>query len=265
MTTPNTVYLTYNGYVTQIADLAVLQTTTVAGVVTPVDTDLVNLIPQMIDYAELRIQRDLDLQQSVNNNTTYSLNTGQSTLTLDVNSFITIQDVNYITGTQTVPILPCSRWFINNVFPDSSVQGPPVYYAPLGGDSSTTGGTSQLFIVGPTPDQNYSLSINGTVRMISLNSFNTSPACSTSFTFISAYLPDLLLMASMIYLSGFQRNFGRQADDPSMAVSYEQQSNALLKGAMVEENRRKFWASAWTALSQSPVATLGRDAGAQGR
>lgn len=266
MTTPNTVYLTYNGYVTQIADLAVLQTTSVGGVITPVDTDLVNLIPQMIDYAELRIQRDLDLQQSVNNNTTYSLTSGSNTLTLDVNSFITLQDISYTSGTQTIPIRPASRWFINEVYQDSAVQGPPAYYAPLGGDSSTTGGTSQLFIVGPTPDQNYNLSINGTVRMISLNSFggNSSDA-STKYTFISAYLPDLLLMASMIYLSGFQRNFGRQADDPSMAVSYEQQYNALLKGAMVEENRRKFWASAWTSLSQSPVATLGRDAGAGGR
>ena len=258
MTNPNTVYLTYNGYVTQIADLAVLQTTTVAGVVTPVDTDLVNLIPQMIDYAELRIQRDLDLMQSVNNNSTYSLTSGTNTLTADVNSFITIQDISYVSGTKTIPIRPVSKWVIENVYQDSSVTGPPIYYAPYGGDSSTTGGTSQVFLFGPTPDQNYSLSINGTVRMISLNSFNTSPSAGSSFTFISAYLPDLLLMASMIYLSGFQRNFGRQADDPAMAVSYEQQYNSLLKGAMVEENRRKFWASAWTALSVPPNATPNR-------
>lgn len=255
MTAPNTVYLTYNGFVTQIADLAVLQTTTVGGVVTPVDTDLVNLLPQCIDYAELRIQRDLDLQQSVNNSTSYSLTTGSNTLTMDVNSFITLQDVSYISGTKTTRILPCSRWFINEVYPDSSVQGPPLYYAPLGGDATTTGGTSQLYVFGPTPDQSYALSINGTVRMISLNSFNTSPTAGTNYTFISAYLPDLLLMASMIYLSGFQRNFGRQADDPTMAVSYEQQYNSLLKGAMVEENRRKFWASAWTALSVPTNAT----------
>ena len=135
---------------------------------------------------------------------------------MDVNSFITLQDISYVSGTKTLRILPTSRWFINEVYPDSSMQGPPVYYAPLGGDPTTTGGTSQLYVFGPTPDQNYALSINGTVRMISLNSFNTSPNAGTNYTFISAYLPDLLLMASMIYLSGFQRNFrqaGRRSHD----------------------------------------------------
>jgi hypothetical protein len=43
-----------------------------------------------------------------------------------------------------------------------------------------------------------------------------------------------------------------------MSVSYEQQYNALLKGAMIEENRRKFWASAWSSLSTPPAATSTR-------
>jgi hypothetical protein len=258
LTTPNTVYLTYNSYVTQLADLAVLQVSTVGGVVTPVDADLATLIPQAINYAELRIQRDLDLEQSVTNNSTFSLTSGSNLLTLDVNSFITLQSMAYVSGTQTIRILPTSRSFINEVYPDSTVQGPPAYFAPYGGDASTTGATSQLFIVGPTPDSNYNLSINGTVRMISLNSFNTSGPAATQYTFISAYLPDLLLMASMIYVSGFQRNFSAQSGDPAMSVSYEQQYNALLKGAMIEENRRKFWASAWSSLSTSPAATSTR-------
>jgi hypothetical protein len=236
----------------------VLQVSTVGGVVTPVDADLATLIPQAINYAELRIQRDLDLEQSVTNNSTFSLTSGSNLLTLDVNSFITLQSMAYVSGTQTIRILPTSRSFINEVYPDSTVQGPPAYFAPYGGDASTTGATSQLFIVGPTPDSNYNLSINGTVRMISLNSFNTSGPAATQYTFISAYLPDLLLMASMIYVSGFQRNFSAQSGDPAMSVSYEQQYNALLKGAMIEENRRKFWASAWSSLSTPPAATSTR-------
>jgi hypothetical protein len=236
----------------------VLQVSTVGGVVTPVDADLATLIPQAINYAELRIQRDLDLEQSVTNNSTFSLTSGNNLLTLDVNSFITLQSMAYVSGTKTIRILPTSRSFINEVYPDSTVQGPPAYFAPYGGDASTTGATSQLFIVGPTPDSNYNLSINGTVRMISLNSFNTSGPAATQYTFISAYLPDLLLMASMIYVSGFQRNFSAQSGDPAMSVSYEQQYNALLKGAMIEENRRKFWASAWSSLSTPPAATSTR-------
>lgn len=261
MTTPNTIFLTYNGYVTQIAALAAYQTVTTAGVVQLSDgngTTLNTVTSQMLDYAELRIQRDLDLEQSVTTNTALTLTSGNNLLTMDVNAFITVQSMSYVAGTFTQRILPTSRSFINEVYPDSSVQGPPVYFAPYGGDATTTGGTSQLFIFGPTPDSNYPLNINGTVRMISLNSFANVTFANSAYTFISAYLPDLLLMASMIYLSGFQRNFGRQADDPAMAQSYESQYQALLKGAMTEENRRKLWASAWTSLSVPANATANR-------
>lgn len=261
MTTPNTVWLSYNSYITQIAALAIYQTQTNAGVVQLYDgngTTLNTVTSQMLDYAELRIQRDLDLEQSVSNNSSLALTSGNNILTMDVNSFITVQSIAYVSGTVTQRILPTSRAFIDEIYPDSSVQGNPVYYAPCGGDASTTGATSQLFLFGPTPDQNYSLSINGTLRMISLNSFASSGVADTQYTFISAYLPDLLLMASMVYLSGFQRNFGRASDDPAMAQSYESQYQSLLKGAMVEENRRKMWASAWTALSVPVVATSNR-------
>lgn len=261
MTTPNTVYLTYNSYITQIASLAAYQTQTVSSVVQLFDGNgaiLNNVVPQMIDYAELRIQRDLDLNQSLTNNSSLSLTSGNNLLTMDINSFITIQDMSYVSGTKTVPIFPASKFFIQQLYPDSSVQGAPLYFCPYGGDSASTGATSQLFLFGPTPDQSYPLSINGTVRMISLNSFNTTGPAATQYTFISAYLPDLLLQASMIYLAEYQRNFGRASDDPQMAMTYEAQYQSLLKGAMVEENRRKMWASAWTALSQPVNATANR-------
>ena len=62
----------------------------------------------------------------------------------------------------------------------------------------------------------------------------------------------------MIYISGFQRNFGKIADDPQMAVTYESQYQTLLKGAVVEEARKKYEASAWSSQGPSPVATPGR-------
>jgi hypothetical protein len=65
-------------------------------------------------------------------------------------------------------------------------------------------------------------------------------------------------MASMIFISGYQRNFGRQSDDPQMAQSYETQYMTLLKGATVEEFRKKYQSSGWTSMSPSPVATPGR-------
>jgi hypothetical protein len=77
-------------------------------------------------------------------------------------------------------------------------------------------------------------------------------------TFISLYLPDVFIMASMVYISGYQRNFGRQSDDPAMAQSYESQYQALLRGAAVEEARKKFEASGWTSQAPTAVATPSR-------
>jgi hypothetical protein len=62
-------------------------------------------------------------------------------------------------------------------------------------------------------------------------------------------------MASMIYISAYQRNFGRANDDPQMAITYESQYQALLKSALTEENRKKFEAAAWSSQSPSTTAT----------
>jgi hypothetical protein len=40
-----------------------------------------------------------------------------------------------------------------------------------------------------------------------------------------------------------------------MAVTYEMQYQTLLKGAVTEEARKKFEASAWSSQGPSPVAT----------
>ena len=115
----------------------------------------------------------------------------------------------------------------------------PAYYAPF---------NDNVFYFGPVPDQTYSVEIVGTYRPASLSATNLT-------TFISLYLPDVFLMASMIYISGYQRNFGRQSDDPSMAQSYESQYQALLKSAVTEEVRKKYESVGWTSESASPVST----------
>jgi hypothetical protein len=43
-----------------------------------------------------------------------------------------------------------------------------------------------------------------------------------------------------------------------MAITYESQYNVLLKGAMVEEARKKFESTGWTSMSPSPVASPSR-------
>ena len=233
--------LTYATYKTALATLSVVPET---------DANWLAILPSAIDYAELRIYRDLDLLSTVQSNTSYSTVSNASKVTLAEGTFVTLQNVNVITPAGTanpdagtrVPLLPVSKEYIQYAWPSSSNAGVPQYFAMQ---------DERSFTLGPWPNATYTLEIIGTIRPATLSAVNTT-------TFISQYLPDLFLMASMIFVSGYQRNFGRQSDDPQMAQSYESQYMALLKGATIEEYRRKFAASAWTSNSPSPVATPGR-------
>ena len=144
-----------------------------------------------------------------------------------------------------------TKEYIQNVYGTGSTTGLPQYFAVYGGDTATTGLTSQNMIVGPIPDSTYSVRLTGTVRSAPLSASNTT-------TFISVYLPDMMIMASMIYISAYQRNFGRMNDDPQMAQSYENQYQVLKTSALIEENRKKFEASAWSSYSPAPAATPNR-------
>jgi hypothetical protein len=66
----------------------------------------------------------------------------------------------------------------------------------------------------------------------------------------------MMILASMIYIAAYQRNFSSaMGNDPQMPITYETQYQALIKSAMMEENRKKFEAAAWSSQSPSTVAT----------
>jgi len=233
----------YNTYVQQIATMAVVPTT---------DTNYQIILPQMISYAELRMQRDLDFLSTQISNSSYSFTSGNGTLTIPTSSFVVMETFEVIDGSgNSSALLPVTKEYIQNVYGTGSTTGLPQYFAVYGGDSATTGLTSQNMIVGPIPDSNYSVRLTGTVRSAPLSATNTT-------TFISTYLPDIMIMASMIYISAYQRNFGRMNDDPQMAQSYENQYQVLKTSALIEENRKKFEASAWSSYSPAPAATPNR-------
>ena len=71
--------------------MAVVNTTTESnGLVVGVDPAFNAIIPQMLNYAELRIQRDLDLLQLEYNNTNYNMSTGTNIVQVSVDDFVTI-------------------------------------------------------------------------------------------------------------------------------------------------------------------------------
>lgn len=232
--------LTYTTYVQQVAEMAVVQSS---------DPSFQTILPAMIDYAELRISRDLDLLSTSVSLTgaPYTMTAGDRRLQFPmdipgVGSFVVSEQINLIIGgTDRVPLLPTTKEFLDAVYGSSAIanRGAPKYYAPL---------NETLILVGPVPDQNYSCEVVGTVRPLPLSPSNTE-------TFISKYLPDLMIMASMVYISAYQRNFGRQSDDPQMAQSYEGQYMTLLKSAVVEEARKKYEGPGWTSQSPAVVAT----------
>jgi len=254
-TTPTTP-LTYNGLVTQVCLLAPYQFSTVAGVVTPLNQpEFTQLIPQMLNYAEQRIQRDMELLAGVVMRGPYALATGASQVAIPWTDLMTVEDLLLTVSGQPTPLVPVSKAFLLTVWPTSSPPGPPKVYAPQGGDLATLGATSMILLLGPPTDQAYSLNAIGEGRLPTLGAFANATDAPTATTFISTWLPDLLVVACMIYVSAYQRDFGRQSDDPQMAQSYETQYQALLDGANKEEFRRRFEADAWSSQAKSPVAT----------
>lgn len=238
--------LTYSSYVTQVAQMAVVAEN---------DANFQAILPMMLDYASLRICRDLDLVStsvSLDGNT-YRLTAGNRRLNFNENLgdgsyFVVCEQINLIVGGgsspgsgERIPLIPTTKEFLDAVYGSSlpADRAQPKYFAPF---------NESLFLVGPVPNVNYFTEVVGTVRPATL-----SPTVTT--TFISQYLPDLLIMASMVYISAYQRNFGRQSDDPQMAQSYEGQYQTLLKQAGVEEARKKFEAGAWSSQSPATVAT----------
>lgn len=235
--------LTWSSYLDTIARLAVVAVD---------DDNFLALVPQMVNYAELRICRDLDFLQTVTALSGFSLTANRRSLAIPLGTFVTLQEINVITPVGTSDpeagarhqLVPTTKEVLNAVYNSSAGARLPQYFAMI---NETTVG------LGPWPDQNYAIELLGTTRFPSLSATTTS-------TFISTYLPDLLIMASMVWISGYQRNFGRQSDDPQQSVSYESQYMTLLKGAMVEEARKKFQASAWSSLSPPVVSSPARTA-----
>lgn len=225
-------------YVQQVAELAVVDQT---------DVNYLAILPMMITYAENRMYRDLDFLFTSTSITGYAVTAGSRQIIIPEGTIVVSEQINLITPSGTsspdagtrVPLLPTTKEYLDAVYGSSQYTGQPQYFAPF---------NDNLFLIGPFSDATYFVEIVGTYRPASLSATNPT-------TFISLYLPDVFIMASMIYISAYQRNFGRQSDDPQMAQSYEAQYNALLKGAAVEEARKKFEAAGWSSQSPAVVAS----------
>lgn len=232
--------MNYTSYIAQIANLMAADPTT---------PEFQLMVQGMIPYAENRIYRELDLLNTVVANSTGSLVAGSRSFTLPSNVgssiFYTVTGVNVITpagssadaGTRN-QLAAVSMDYLNAVWNSNDVLALPKEFAM----------TNQFnIIVGPWPDQNYTIEIVGTVQPVPLSETNPT-------TFLTTYLADLFTAASMVFASGYMRDFGSQADNPQQAQSWESQYQTLFKSATLLELRKKWAGPGWTPFSAVPIA-----------
>jgi hypothetical protein len=235
--------LNYASYISEIAAITVIS----SNVLVNGDANFGPIAPGMIDYAEQRIYREGDFLSTyitdnsttvVANQRTFSYPTSQGTfLVIDQAYVLTPVGTTSSNGTR-VPLEVASKHFIDTVYPSNATAvGVPKYFAPA---------TATTCLLGPVPDQGYSIEIIGTQRPTPLSTSNSS-------TFLTQTLPDLFVAASMIFMSGYMRNFGSQADDPQMAQSWSGQYDKLFASAGMEEQRKKYGSQAWQAQIPNPI------------
>lgn len=225
---------TYTSYIADIQTLIAMD---------PLDADWNEIIPTMITYAELRIYRDLDLISTVTRDTSVSC-TFQNPNVQANNSFVVIQGINVLTppGNPILtsarnPLAQVSKEVIYGCFGDPNYNNTPIMYCMV---------DQWNFLIGPSPDNTYILEIYGTQRPLPLSATNTT-------TFLTTWLYDLFVAASMVFMSGYQRNFAMTGNDPAMPINWEQQYKTLLAAASLEELKKKSQGDAWTSYSPTPA------------
>ncbi len=233
--------LTYTTYVSSLANLLPVAAS---------DPGFVAVLPNIIDDAELRLYRALDLTDSSvrDSSSTLTTLTRNFNLPTSIGTFIVCDEINIITPVGTTnpelgtrnALVPTNPETLNVLWPSVNGSTIPQYFAIIDQDS---------IIVGPWPDAAYTVEVVGTQRPAPLSAINpTTP--------LSIFFPDLLIAASMVFAAGYMKNFGSGSDDPKMATSWESHLQALLTDAKTEEARKIFTSQGWSSDDPIPATTM---------
>jgi hypothetical protein len=229
----------YYSFVASLANIMVIDSTS---------ADFQIMLPNAIAYAEGRIYREIDLLNLTNVNSTQTFTKGNRFFTLPAapySNYLTVMNINVITPVGSTPdagqrnqLQAVSMSYLDAVWNSSSGASVPRYFAMVQQDN---------MIVGPWPNAAYTVEVVGTYQPAPLSASNTT-------TFLTTYLPDLFLAGAMIFASGWQRDFGSQADNPQQSQSWEAQYETLFKSANLLELRKKWAGVGWTSLSSIPIS-----------
>lgn len=267
--------ITYNQCVQFWADKIPLQTVVGADAVTltfvqPTTTTFDtssrynNDIPFIIEYAEGLIYRDpdLDFLATRQSDSSQSTTAGSRYVTIPP-TFIVLERLNLIlpagaqpdsVGSSRVPLIRTSPDVLEVMWPETSTTQTPSFGLTSWSifDQQIASPASKVRIA-PTPDASYVAEFKGTFRPAPL------AQQAAAQTFLTEYLPDLFLAATMVHICGLMKNYAAAGvagavDDPQQGVYWSQQYATLKRGAAVEEARKKSQASGFGVYSPTPVA-----------
>jgi hypothetical protein len=232
--------LTYAQYVSSLANLMIVPAS---------DSNFLIDLPNIIDDAELRIYRELDLMDTSVRDSSAAMTAGNRNVALPTASGnpVVTDEINVITPAGTTnpdsgtrnALIPTSEEHLNSLYPSVAGSTVPQFFAMV---------NQNLAIVAPWPNAGYQFEWVGTIRPAPLSASNTT-------TILSTYFPDLLLAASMVRAAGYMKNYGATADDPKMGVTWEGHYQTIKNGAETEEMRKKFETGGWSSKDPSPIAT----------
>ncbi len=183
------------------------------------DTEFLAILPSTVAYADGRIYRELDmLAANVRDSSTSTVSLNRNfNIPTTLGTFLIVDGINVVTSASTAadsgarnPLIPVSRDFLDLTWPSTSGATVPQYFAYISQNTTLSPAQSQI-ILGPWPDDTYRVEVIGKIQPAVLSSTNTN-------TYLTDNLPDLYIAACMVYLTGWQHNFGSQAYDPRSAI-----------------------------------------------
>lgn len=234
--------LTYATFTASLANFLVIPIT---------QPEFISAVSNIIDDAEQRIYRELDLLNTVYRDSSGVLTAGNRNFTEPTSGtngpFVVTDNFNVISPAGTTnpdlgtrnPLLPSTKEMLDFLYPNATGSGIPQYFAPI---------NQNMFVVGPWPDANYTVEVVGTQRPAPLSASNTT-------TLLSTYFPDLFLNAALAMGCGYLKDFGAATDDPQSGMSWEKKYKTQMTSAVVEEMRKRFGSEGWSSKQPDPIAT----------
>lgn len=243
------------------------------------------ILPRMMDDAELFLFQHPRLDFLATRTTDRSQTTTPGSRSVMIpTAFIVVEDFALITpagampdtvGAQRIPFVRATRQWIDFTWPqESQTQAPSQmfdnYWAVYTEQEGATPGATvtpqagaqalpSSVVLRPTPDSSYVAEFRGTFRpqrfdivagFVPTSGFAANPGATT---FLSTYMPHLLLAATMLISTAYQRLWGAASDDPKMAMSWQAHLEMLIDGASVEELRKKQVVGGWSAYPPNPT------------